>query len=270
MHSWRIGDITVARIESVELDVPSPAPVADWMVPAFASAGGNVRIAFSALALVTPDATVIVDPWLADDHPRDCPDADTVVADLLAALAEVGVDAKDVDVVVNTHCDGIGWNTSPDPAGASRLTFPNAEYRYPVATLEALASGAELYGGEGLAELRDLTDIVGVTPPCEVVPGVVLVDAPGHDVGHLAVRIESGGDLAVYPGHLVLSPFQVDDPGSTLLGEPPELLAVATATRRTLLDELADWNGLLVTTLIGGEGGGRVARNGADGYQLIA
>ncbi len=268
MQSWRVGDIEIVRVESVDLALPAPAPVPDWMVPAFGTGDGEVRLAFSALAIRTGNARIVVDPWLADDNPRTQPDADVAAARALTSLADAGFPADDVDLVLNTHLDGIGWNTRPDDSGGWRPSFPNAKYVYSAAQLATVDDGVEVYGDAGLAELRARTDVEGLTPPHQITPGVSVADAPGHEPGHLAVRVESRGDLAIYPGHLVLSPFQVDDPGTTLAGEADHLLAEATATRRAILDELAGRDGLLLTTLVGGPGGGRVVRGEVGGFRL--
>ena len=267
MHTWRVGDCEVIRVESVDLAVPAPASVPDWMVPEFATAQGEVRVAFSAVAVRTPTKIIVIDPWLADDFPRQGADADDVVTALLNELGTAGIEPEAVNLVINTHCDGIGWNTRPDGHGRWRPSFPNARYIYPATTLVALNVGGEIYGGEGLEELRRLRDIQAITPPHQVTTEVSMLDAPGHDAGHTAIRIESGGDLAIYPGHLVLSPYQIDDPATTLAGESAELLPIATESRRAILDELADRNGLLLATLIGGPGGGRVQR-AEGGFRL--
>ena len=63
----------------------------------------------------------------------------------------------------------------------------------------------------------------------------------------------------------MLSLVQVDDPGA----DAGELdLTTATATRRVVLDELASRDGVLLTTLVGGPGGGVVQRSGS-GYRLV-
>jgi glyoxylase-like metal-dependent hydrolase (beta-lactamase superfamily II) len=270
MHTWRVGDVEIVRVESTDLALPASAPLADWMVPAFGTDAGEVRIAFSALAIRTPTMRIVVDPWLADDNPRGRPDASDAADHALADLAAAGFAATEVDLVVNSHLDGIGWNTRPDGAGGWQPSFPNARYSYPAAQLATVDAGIEVHGADGLRQLRALTDVAGVIAPHQLTPEVRIVDAPGHDPGHAAVRIEDGGHLAVYAGHLVLSPFQVDDPGTTLAGEAEGLLAEATVSRRLLLEELADRNGLLLTTLIGGPGGGRVERQPGDGFRLVA
>ena len=267
MHRWTVGDVTVARLEDAAFALPAEAAVPDWMVPAFAPTPDAVGIAFSAIAIRAGDRRIVVDPWLADDSPRDRADAAAHVAGLLAAMAAIGCAADDVDVVVNTHIDGIGWNTRPDGAGWS-ATFPNARYLVPVQELDAVDAGEDVYGGDGFQVLRRAGVVDPIDPsslPLTIAPGVELVDAPGHNAGHVAVRIRSGSDVAIVPGHLVLNPMQVDDPAFDV-GEPDH--ATGATTRQRMLDDLADAGGLLITSMLGGPGGGRVQRT-PTGFALI-
>lgn len=262
MHQWRVGDVEVVRIEDVSFAVPTDLPVPDWMVPDFAPSTHEVGIAFSVIAIAADGQRIVVDPWLANDGPRDRPDAEEHVDQLLASMAAAGFPAESVDIVVNSHFDGVGWNTRPTVSGW-RPTFPNARYLYPKAELDAIDRGV-FQGTAGLKGLRDAGVLEATPHDLQLTPQVALVDAPGHNVGHVAVRVESDGEIAVIPGHLVLSPFQVDDPGIDV-GDSD--LATATTSRRRLLDELAARDGLLLTTLVGGPGGGVVRREGG-GFRL--
>ena len=118
----------------------------------------------------------------------------------------------------------------------------------------------------GASRFHERTDIELVRPPHELTSEVSLIDAPGHNWGHLAVRIESQGELAIYPGHQILTPFQIADPTAGDEGNPRRDEAIET--RRRLLGELADNDGILLTTLLGGPGGGTVRRDGA-GFALV-
>jgi glyoxylase-like metal-dependent hydrolase (beta-lactamase superfamily II) len=238
-----------------------------WAVPAFTSSTGSTSLAFSALVVRTPDATIVVDPWIVDDAPRSRPDAATTVAARLDDLTAIGVDPGSIDVVVTTHIDGIGWNTQPADGGW-QPTFAGARYLFPADEMADVDRGEPINGSEHVGPIVAAGVLDRIGPPYEIVPGVTLVDAPGHNFGHVAVRIEDGGDLAVYPGHLVLSLLQIDDPAHDV-GDPAPVTAIATATRRALLGELADRRGTLLTTLIGGPGGGTVERHG-DGFRLVA
>ena len=146
------------------------------------------------------------------------------------------------------------------PAWSVPAFAPSAEQ-----TPIAFSALVEINGAEHLGPLRDARLLHPVEGPFEIDPSVSLVDAPGHNFGHVAVRIEDGSSLAIYPGHLVLSLLQVDDPDA----DAGELdVTTAAATRRVVLDELASRDGVLLTTLVGGPGGGVVQRSGS-GYRLV-
>jgi glyoxylase-like metal-dependent hydrolase (beta-lactamase superfamily II) len=265
MHRWKVGGAEIVRVEDSSFALPTDAAVAEWMVPHFAPSRTEIGIAFSALAIAVDGLRVVVDPWLADDSPRERPDADAHIERLLGELAAAGFAADDVDLVVNTHLDGIGWNTRPDGRGGWRPTFPNARYLYPDQELAAVAAGEELYGHEGLAALRRAGVLEATSHDRRLAEHLALVDAPGHNPGHVAVRVDgAGGELAIIPGHLVLSPLHVHDPGFDI-GEVD--LALASATRRRLFDELAEREGLLLTSMLGGSGGGRLSQEAAS-YRL--
>lgn len=266
MQRWQIGDVQVARVVDLELELPSPRPVPGWAVPAFAPSTDEVRIAFTALALIADGVRIVIDPWLANDGPRAGPDPYEHATRVLGMLGTAGFPPDDVDVVVNTHLDGIGWNTRPGPEGWAP-SFAGARVVYPAAEVAAIHAGEPITGHEGFRELAAATIVEAVDPPLELTPSVTVVDAPGHNWGHFAVRIESGGDLAIYAGHLFLSVSQIDEPEH--IDDDAEQGEVAAATRRRVLDELADRHGLLLTTLIGGPGGGRVVRT-STGYALEA
>lgn len=271
MRRWQVGEVTIVRIDSVELTLPSDRPLPAWAVPHLVPSTDTTVIAFSAFGIVDGDRRIVVDPWLADDSPRSAPDAAARVEGLLDELAGAGLPADEVDLVVNTHLDGIGWNTRPD-AGAWVPTFPNARYVYPQAELAAVERGVDILGGRELGPLLEagVVDPVDVPEgePLAVSPHVALHAAPGHNFGHVAVHVAGGsgdddGAAAVIPGHLFLDLFSVDDP-SQLPGDGPE----AAATRRRILDHLAARSGLLLSPFFGLDGAGRVTGSAADGYRL--
>jgi len=270
MRRWQVGEVTIVRIDSVELTLPSDRPLPDWAVPHLVPAVDTTAIAFSAFGVVDGDRRIVVDPWLADDSPRSAPDAAARIDGLLDELAAAGLPAADVDLVVNTHLDGIGWNTRPAPGGWTP-TFPNARYLYPQAELVAVERGEPLLGGPELRPLLDAgvvdpVDLASGDEPLVLSPHVALHAAPGHNFGHVAVHVDGGsgdGNLAVIPGHLFLDLFSVDDP-SALPGDGVE----APATRRYILELLARRSGLLLSPFFGGAGAGRVAGDPYEGFRL--
>lgn len=264
-QQWTVGDITISRLDSSNFVLPSERPMPAWAVPAFTPSVDETPLAFSALVIEARGTRIVVDPWIVDDAPRTAPNADALLGERLAQLAALGIEPDAVEIVVNTHIDGFGWNTRPTADGW-RPTFPNARYLFPADELAAVDRGMEINGSEHIGPLYDAGVVERIDPPYDVVPGVSLVNAPGHNPGHVAVRVDDGGDMAIYPGHLILSLSQVDDPGYSELDSDA---ATATATRQAFLGELADRGGVLLTTLIGGPGGGVVEAHG-DGFALVA
>ncbi len=254
MHRWTVGEVEVVRIEDDDFDLPSAVPVPEWAVDAgMAPDTGNTSLAFTAYGIRSGDTRIVVDPWIANDFPRSLPDAHERSTRLLDELAAEGFPADEVDVAVLSHVDGRGWFTRPD---GSR-TFTNARHLIARDEDAAVRRHEELLGAEPVDPPVDLTDEVSVQP------------APGHNYGHLAVRVESGGELAVLPGHLFLNVFEVADPSLSQfdVGIDPDL----EPTRRAILDELVDRNGLLLLPLVGGPAGGvgRVEHDG-EGYRLVS
>ena len=110
----------------------------------------------------------------------------------------------------------------------------------------------------GLAEL--------VGDGFEVVPGVTLHDAPGHTPGHLFLRVESDGEVALFVGDIMHHPMQVHRPdwNSVYCEDPDE----AARTRRRVLDLAADKQARVVPAHFGGVHSVFVERT-ADGFRPV-
>ena len=251
------------RIEDDDFAVPSERPVPSWAVPDLAPDTSAYFVAFSAFGIASGSRMIVVDPWLANDFPRTQPDAAERAERLLGELADEGFDPEDVDTVINTHIDGVGWNTRPDGDGWEP-SFPNARHLYHRAEHDAYVRGEPQFADVDLSPLFDAELVDPVDPPFAVADGVSVVDTPGENFGHMAVQLDSGTELAMIPGHLFLTVFGVSD--STPGDEERE---DAVVSRARVLAELADRQGLLLSPLFGGAGGGRVERTG-DGYRLVA
>ena len=269
MLTYQVGDVEIAWVPDDDFALPSDAAVPSWAVPHLAPDGSATYLAFSAFGLRSEDQCIVVDPWLANDSPRSQPHAASRIEGLLGQLAEADIAADDVDTVVNSHIDGVGWNTrpsgavddsNPDSTDSDWVpTFGRARYLFPRAEIEAYDRGDPLFDGADLSPLieRDLIDTVLPGPPVTLTREVSVVSAPGHNFGHLAVRIDSDSELAVIAGHLFLNVFEIDEPAQEADDGPQ-----AARTRRAILEELADRRGLLLAPLLGGSGGGRVERSG--------
>lgn len=82
--------------------------------------------------------TILIDTGVGNDRDRpQVPPFAQLNTDFLDRLANVGVQANDVDTVINTHIhyDHVGWNTKLEN-GRFLPTFPNATYLVPRADYE--------------------------------------------------------------------------------------------------------------------------------------
>ena len=264
MTTWTIGTIEVTRVgdPGFELILPSDeATVAAlqrsaWLAPHFVTDDWALNVGSSCIVVRTAEAVAVVDPFLAfDDAERLGP--------RLQALRDAGVDAEDVDLVINTHVDGIGVNVLHDGSP----TFPTARYLVPRLELDAMRAGTH---GETRADVLLALQDDGIVQPTEgnetVLPGVRLEDAPGHNPGMHVVWLEDGDATAVIVGHLFLHPAQIANPSIDNGDLDPVALE---ATRRSLLTRCADAGTLVVGPLFADPGGGQVRPEG-DAWRLVA
>jgi glyoxylase-like metal-dependent hydrolase (beta-lactamase superfamily II) len=259
--TWTVGAIEITRVEDpgFELILPSDEGTvaalqqSPWLAPAFVTDDWALNIGSSCTVVRTPEALLLVDPFLAFDDPER-------LGPRLQALREVGVEADDVDVVINTHVDGIGVNV----LDGGSPTFPTARYLVPRAELDAMRAGTH---GETRADaLLKLQDdgVVEPTDAGQVVDGINLEDAPGHNPGMHVVWVDDGDESAVIVGHLFLHPAQIASPHVDNGDLDPVALE---ATRRTLLTRCVDEHAVLIGPLFAPPGGGPVRPEG-DAWRL--
>lgn len=252
--------ITRVPDEKFELVVPQDEATtsvllsqASWLAPHYLTAAGELRVGTSALAIDTPGARVVVDPWLVFDDPdRTAPAARARIERLLGSLADAGFPPETVDFVVNTHIDGVGANTRP--AGDGEVpAFPNA--RYVIAPEELAALHAGRFPGAEPLEVLAAERLVD--DPAGRVAGEVYVEpGPGHSAGHHVVRVGDDGGGGVIVGHLFLHPAQVFSPQPR--AGLDENVSLAAETRSELLARAAAEKTVVIGPLWASPGAGTI------------
>ncbi len=134
--------------------------------------------------------------------------------DAAAALANLGFESDSIDLVINTHLhwDHCGGNTV-DVGDTAVAAFPQARYVVQRAELEhareQLPRDAVSYRAPNYEPLLESGHLHLLDGDVEVLPGIHLRVAPGHNRDMMVVRVHSGGqtwchlaDLAPYAAHV--------------------------------------------------------------------
>jgi len=224
-------------------------------------------IDYQTFVLRTPRHTILIDSCMGENKGYG-PPWNFSVQPWLDGFAETGIGFADIDYVFCTHLhiDHCGWNTRLVD-GRWVPTFPNARYIFSKREYDAWAEetrkGNEqprdvwtknclpiVEAGQALLVDDDyaLDDTVWLTP------------SPGHSPGHVCVNVKSGGAHAMFTGDVMHHALQCIEPGwSTIFCWDFEQSA---QTRRTLLDQLADTDTLVIPTHFPGPTAGHVIGNG--------
>jgi glyoxylase-like metal-dependent hydrolase (beta-lactamase superfamily II) len=270
-QAFKVGDLELVRV--VELEFPlgpailpigrEPAALVErstWAQPHFVTEDGDIVFALSALALASGGQRIVIDPCLSFDLRRENPDIAERAAALLDELLPAAGFAPDrIDLVLNTHIDGVGWNVRPRPEGWVP-SFPNARALFTRLDIERVRAAEDPAEAQSLAPLFEAGLVNAVEAPLQVTPEISLRPSPGHTVGNVDIWIESQGESAVVVGDHILNPLQCADPDWVRLDAQPER---APSVRRALLEECAERNTLVIGPHFGSPGAGHVRPDGA-------
>jgi methylmalonyl-CoA epimerase len=134
------------------------------------------------------------------------------------ALADAGISAADIDIVLATHLhfDHAGGFTTRDSAGRVRPRFPRAQYVVRRGEWEDATHATERNRASYLADnflpLAEAGVLQLVDEDQTIMPGVKVRRTGGHTRHHQMVIIESQGRAAAFVADLVPTTAHVPDP----------------------------------------------------------
>lgn len=205
----------------------------------------RIPLGMRPLVVRTGDITMIIDAGCGDK--MDAKSAQIYKLDrryhLDHSLAEAGLSADDIDIVVASHLhfDHVGGFTSIDATGAIVPRFPNARYIAHRAEWEDATHPHERnrasYLQENFVPLKDAGVLTLVDDAAEIVPGVRYRRSGGHTPNHQVVTIESQGRTAVFTADMYPTSVHLPDPwvmGYDLY--PMDTLAFKRAFAREAID----------------------------------
>ncbi|MDP3718171.1 MAG: methylmalonyl-CoA epimerase [Acidobacteriota bacterium] len=134
------------------------------------------------------------------------------------SLAEAGLTADDIDIVLASHLhfDHVGGFTARAKDGAIVPRFPKARYvahrgEWHDATHPHERNRAS-YLQENFVPLQDAGVLTLVDDGAEIMPGVRFRHSGGHTPHHQVVMIESGGKTAVFTADMYPTTVHIPDP----------------------------------------------------------
>ncbi|HVL91390.1 MAG TPA: MBL fold metallo-hydrolase [Actinomycetota bacterium] len=245
MTQFRIGRFTCAVIDAGRVG-PSSAADLCLNVPEHEAVdyvgGAEILAGMNCLMLRDGENVILIDSGLGAFAP-DGPER------LRAGLDAHGVSPEDVSMVLtsHTHRDHIGGHVME---GAP--AFPRARYLFSKVEWDHAAISSAEATQSILPVLAD-ADVVEWLPSGEVLPGIEVIDAPGHTPGHVAFGISDEGmrclylaDSFLYPRHLerpeLYSRYDWDGPMSVETRK--KLIGRAAAERATVVVYHLDAPGL--------------------------
>ena len=134
------------------------------------------------------------------------------------SLAEAGLSAADIDVVLASHLhfDHFGGATMRDESGIVRPTFPDARYVVRAAEWDDATHPHERnrasYLQEDFVPLKAAGVVDLFQADQEIMPGVRVEWTGGHARSHQVIYIESGGKTAVFVADMIPTAAHIDEP----------------------------------------------------------
>lgn len=132
------------------------------------------------------------------------------------AFEAAGIRPEEVDIVINSHLhfDHCGWNTTKLENGKIVPTFPNARYFAHRGEVEhghrQYERDAVSYVSANYDPLIESGQMVLLTKPQEIVPGISTDIYPGHTAQLMAINIDSGGQRGCYISDLIPTSAHLD------------------------------------------------------------
>jgi glyoxylase-like metal-dependent hydrolase (beta-lactamase superfamily II) len=195
--------------------VPKPL----WAKRAPADERNRIRLGLRPLLVRTGAHNVLIDAGIGDK--MNAKDTDIYAIDrtrhLDHALAEAGLSAAEIDVVIASHLhfDHAGGFTVASADGV-RPRFPRAIYYVRRAEWDDAMHPHERnrasYLVENFVPLHDAGVLRFIEDDGEVLPGISVWRTGGHTMHHQLIKIESAGRTAVFTADLMPTAAHLDAP----------------------------------------------------------
>ena len=191
-------------------------PKSQWETLLKTDRKNRVRLGLNCLLIQSPEANILVDTGAGSKQPEKLKEQYGLNGNkLLKGLKNLGVTARDIDIVIQTHLhfDHAGGCTKLDRTGNSIPTFPKAKYIVQRSCWNEAINPNERYSKFfypddfiPLEEKKQLTLIDGDT---EIIPGVNVKVTDGPASGHQIVLVGRGSERFAFASDLIPTPYHL-------------------------------------------------------------
>lgn len=194
-----------------------PVPKVNWENAVMTDRKNRITLGLNCLLLQSCGRKVLVDTGVGSKDTDTHKDSlGLVPSRLIKSLRQMGLTHKDIDTVILTnlnyeHCGGC---TRLDRAGNIVPTFPNAHYYVQTAAYEEACHPDErsfaAHQSENFRPIEERGQLELIDGDAEIFPGLNLMVSGGYSRGHQIVRFRHGGEMVVFLGDLVPTPYHLD------------------------------------------------------------
>lgn len=249
IFTYKVGELEIIQLRDGARTFPMPDNFVvnvskDQAIQAAAAAympAGQVTIPFSPMLINTGSKLVAID---TGNGLGAFTNSKGVVGQARANMEAIGIDPKQVDIVLISHFHGdhIGGLKNADGSPA----FPNAEIKVPAVEAAFWADDANQAKANGFnkgqfANIKKMMEALKVTPfeaDKEVAPGITSLFTPGHTPGHMSFVVASGSSRILVQSDVTNIPslFLRNPDWHVVFDNDP---ATAAATRHKIYDVAA-------------------------------
>ena len=213
----------------------------------------RIPLALRCLLIEAPNTLVLVDTGIGNKEGEKFRkiygvDNDGSPTRLEDAMASLGVQPGDVDLVVSTHLhfDHVGGVGHPDHTGVRRPTLPSAKVYVQRSHWERARRPGPKEARSFRAEDLDIIEGMGLEfldGEEEILPGLTVRPSQGHTAGLQMVIAQGAKDTLYYPSDLIPTLPHIRSAYTMGYDMWPDRLIEEKAT---LLEEIVEKDGLLV------------------------
>ncbi len=210
-HRFNIGEFECTVIDADNQAWPSedilgtvPEDLRKQALQASGYSPEKLELGYNYMLIVTGESRMLIDSGSGNDN-------------LLQIMRSAGVEPEEIDILVITHADSDHIGGVVDTRG--QFVFVNARHimlreAWDLYTSESFLEHSQGYwadfGRDVVPLLRERVEVI--EPDEEILPGIRVVDAPGHREGHFALHIYSDDENLLHVADSIHHPIFLAHP----------------------------------------------------------